>query len=127
MKKIFTLLLFVGAFTTSFAQKANSKGGQYVMHRSGNDYKKFDNHRDNIYTFSAKEKDQQIAEINSNFNFKIKTIKKNPFIGSSKKKGMIKKLKIEKAQQIQAVNAKFSSRYNSAYNVYGKKFGNHKH
>ncbi|MGH2649261.1 MAG: hypothetical protein ACRDE8_16895 [Ginsengibacter sp.] len=127
MKKIFTLLFFVGAFTTSFAQKANNRKSQYVITKSSNDYKKFDNHRDNIYTFSAKEKDEQIAQINKNFSLKIKTIKNNPFIGRSKKQSMVKNLKIEKAQQIQAVNAKFNSQYNTAYNVYGKKFDNHKH
>ena len=100
MKKIFTLLFFVVAFATSFAQKGYDRNDQYAENKSKDNFKKYDNHRDNTYFFSAKEKDQQ---------------------------GMIKKLKIEKAQQIQAVNSKFSSKYNSANNVYAKQSRKHKH
>jgi hypothetical protein len=127
MKKIFTLLFFVGAFATSFAQKGHDKNDQYAVNKSNSDYRKFDNHRDKIYTFSAKEKNQEIARINQQFTFKIKSIKNNPFISRSKKKDLIKKMKLEKAQQIEAVNAKFNSKYNSANSFYGKKFGSHKH
>lgn len=127
MKKIFTLLFFVVAFATSFAQKGYDRNDQYAENKSKDNFKKYDNHRDNTYFFSAKEKDQQIDKITQDFNLKIKTIKNSPFIGRNKKKGMIKKLKIEKAQQIQAVNSKFSSKYNSANNVYAKQSRKHKH
>jgi hypothetical protein len=77
MKKIFTLLFSLGAFATSFAQTGhqnnNKRNHQYVTTRSNTDYKKFDDHRDNIYNFSAKERDMQIAKINNDFNFKIKS------------------------------------------------------
>ncbi len=125
MKKIFTLLFFVGAFATSFAQKGYDRNDQYAENKSKDNFKKYGNH--NIYFFSAKEKDQQIDKIRQDFNYKIKTIKNSPFIGRSKKKDVIKKLKIEKAMQIQAVNAKFSSKYNSANNVYAKQAAKHRH
>src|SRR5258708_33709417 len=72
MKKIFTLLFSVGAFATSFAQtphQNNDKKNDQYPTKSNNDYKKFDDHRDNIYSFSAKERDMQIAKINNDFNF----------------------------------------------------------
>ena len=73
MKKIFTLLFSLGAFATSFAQTGhqnnNKRNDQYVTTKSNTDYKKFDDHHDNIYNFSAKERDMQIAKINNDFNF----------------------------------------------------------
>jgi hypothetical protein len=131
MKKIFTLLLSVGAFASSFAQTGhqnnNKKNDQYVTTRSNTDYKKFDDHRDNIYTFSAKERDMQIAKINNDFNFKIKSIKSNHRIKRSQKKMWIQKIQSEKDQQIQAVNAKYNSKYNAAFNDHVKQFDKHRH
>ncbi len=128
MKKIFTLLLSVGAFTVSFAQtghKANNKkSNQYV---TNTEYKKIDSHRDNLYTFSAKERDMQIAKINSNFDMKVKSIVSNRRIKKSEKRVLIQKAQKEKDQQITAVNAKFNSKFNSAFNDHVKQYDKHNH
>ena len=128
MKKIFILLLSVGAFATSFAQtghQANDKkSNQYVTNTQ---YKKIDSHRDNLYTFSAKERDMQIAKINSNFNLKVKSIVSNRRIKKSEKRMLIQKAQKEKDQQIDAVNAKFNSKFNSAFNDHVKQYDKHKH
>ena len=128
MKKIFTLLLSVSAFATSFAQSGHQandkKGNKYV---TNNEYKKIDSHRDNLYTFSAKERDKQIANINSNFNLKVKSIVSNRRIKKSEKRMLIQKAQKEKDQQIQAVNAKFNSKFNSAFNNHVKQYDKHKH
>ena len=104
MKKIFTLLLSVSAFATSFAQSGHQtndkKSNQYV---TNSEYKKIDSHRDNLYTFSAKERDMQIAKINSNFNAKAKSIVSNRRIKKSEKKSVDSKSagkkRINKLQQ----------------------------
>ncbi len=131
MKKIFTLLFSVGVFTTSFAQtghqKNDKKNDEYVTTKSNADFKKFDGHRDNIYTFSAKEKDLQIAKINSKFNSKVKSIISNRRIKKSEKRVLIQKAQKEKEQQIEAVNAKFNSKYNTAFNSHAKLYNSHKH
>ena len=132
MKKIITLLFSVGAFAASFAQtgshQTNGKGNnKYVTTKSNTNYKKFDHHRDNIYTFSAKEKDRQIAKINSDYDFKIKSIWSNHRINRTQKKMIIQKVQNEKAQKIQAVKAKFNSKYNTAFSEHIKQFDNHKH
>ena len=128
MKKIFTLLLSVGAFATSFAQSGHQandkKRDQYV---TNTEYKKIDSHRDNLYTFSAKERDMQIAKINSNFNLKVKSIISNRRIKKSEKRMLIQKTQKEKDQQIEAVNAKFNSRFNAAFNDHAKQYDNHTH
>ena len=117
MKNIFTLLLSVGFFATSFAQSGhqtnNKKSNEYVTNK---EYKKIDSHRDNLYTFSAKERDMQIDKINSNFNLKVKSIISNRRIKKSEKRVLIQKAQKEKGQQIEAVNAKFNSKFNAAFN-----------
>ncbi len=131
MKKIFTLLFSVGAFATSFAQAGHQtdykRNDQYVAAKSNNDYKKFDNHRDYIYTFSAKEKDMEIAKINNDFNFKVKSIISNRRIKKYEKKLLIQKAQSEKEQQIQTVNLKFNSKFNTAFNEHVKQFDKHMH
>ena len=131
MKKIFTLLFSVGVFATSFAQTGHQnndkRNDQHVTAKSNDEYKKFDNHRDNIYNFSAKERDMQIAKINNDFNFKIKSIKGNHHLKRSQKKMWIQKIQSEKDQQIQAVNAKYNSKYNAVFNDHVKQFDKHRH
>ena len=132
MKKIITLLFSAGVFATSFAQTGShqnndKKNDQYVTTTSNTDFKKFDDHRNNIYTFSAKERDQQINKINNDFNFKIKSIQNNRHITRRNKNEMIKKAQEEKAQQIKMAEAKFNSKYNSAYNGHAKKYDTRKH
>lgn len=131
MKKIFTVLFSVGFFATSFAQTGhrdnNNRNDQHVTAKSNDDYKKFDNHRDDIYNFSAKERDREIAKINNDFNFKIKSIKGNHRLKRSQKKMWIQKIQSEKAQQIQAVNNRFNSKYNAAFNDHVKQYDKHRH
>ena len=130
MKKIFILLFSVGAFATSFAQTAhqnNDKRNDQYPTKSNTDYKKFDDHRDNIYSFSAKERDMQIAKINNDFNFKIKSIKGNHHLKRSQKKMWIQKIESEKDLQIQAVNTKFNSKYNAVFNDHVKQYDKHRH
>jgi len=128
MKKIFTLLLSVGFFATSFAQTSHQandkKSNQYVTNK---EYKKIDSHRDNLYTFSAKERDMQIAKINNSFNLKVKSIVSNRRIKKSEKRVLIQKAQKERDQQIDAVNAKFNSKFNAAFNDHAKQYDNRKH
>ncbi len=130
MKKIFTLLFSVGAFATSFAQtghQTNDKRNDRYVTVKSNNYKKFDSHRDNIYTFSAKEKDMEIAKINNDFNFKVKSIISNRRIKKHEKKLLIQKAQSEKEQQIQAVNLKFNSKFDTSFNEHVKQYDNHMH
>ena len=133
MKKIFTLLLSVGAFATSFAQSGyhrhgndktvitSEKSDQYVTTKSDIRSDKFDNHRDNIYSFSARERDQQIDKINYQYNYKVKSIQGRHNISSRQKKMMIQDAKWERNKKIQDVNSKFESKYNTAYKNHERK------
>jgi hypothetical protein len=135
MKKIFTLLFSVGAFATSFAQSGghsdkmnNGKtNDQYVTSNSYVRADKFDNHRNNVYSFTAKERDQQIAAINAQFNFKVRSIQGSRNISFRQKKMMIQNASVEKNQKIQAVNLKFESKYNAAFSSHVKQADHNRH
>lgn len=120
MKKIFVLLFCIIGFTASFAQNNNGgdgkKNNEPAITKPYTDYKKIADRPYGIYSFSAKERDAAIAKINSDFSFKIKSIKDNRRLKRSQKKMWIQKIQSEKVQQIKAVNAKFNSKYNAAFN-----------
>ena len=127
MKKIFTLLFSAGIAATSFAQSgshqnADKKSNQYV---TNTEYKKIDTHRDNIYTFTSKERNIQIEKINRDFNLKAHSIKSNHRIDKRTQKRLIQKAKLEKTQQINAVNAKFNSKFNAAFNGHDANYRKH--
>jgi hypothetical protein len=126
MKKIFTLLVSVVAFATSFAQTGSHQMDKKEQYVTNSEYKKIDSRRDNIYTFSAKENDMQIAKINRDYNFKIAAIKSNKSINKRDKKVLIQKAQSAKTQQVVEVNAKYTSKFNSAYNIHAKQYDGHK-
>ena len=98
MKQIFTLLISLGAFATSFAQYNPD-------------------HRDNHYTyiqighaggdFYHGDKEFQIEKINRDFDYKIRQFKMIGRLRRHQKKVAIRELEMERARQIQIVNARF--------------------
>lgn len=126
MKKFIALLFSFGLFATSFAQNQPGKRNshEYVTNK---EYKKLDSHRDNIYTFTAQNRDVYISKINRDFKAKVKAIQNNSHLTKGEKKELIAKADAGRKQQIQIVNNKFNSRYNSAYNYHERKTGNDKH
>ncbi len=139
MKKIFTLLFYVGAFATSFAQSgshqhsndntviASQRSDQYVTIKSDIRSGKFDNQSDHIYSFSERERDQQIEKINYEFNYKVKSIQGSRNISSRQKRMMVQDARWERNNKIQELNSKFESKYNSAYKIHEKRNENKRH
>ena len=116
MKKIFTLLLTVGSLTAAVAQ---SHGGSYGRTDSRIDDRRYDP----SYSFNARERDEQIAQINRLFEAQIRDVKFDRHLSQNKKRKQIKKLELQRSQQITAVNARFAdrrNRYGGSY-VYGKR------
>jgi hypothetical protein len=96
MKQIFTFLISLGTFATSFAQYSPD-------------------HRDDRYAyndhfngkFSPGDKDFQIQKINREFDFKIQAIQNNWSLRRHQKKVAVRELERERLRQIQIVNARF--------------------
>ncbi len=126
MKKIITLLFFVGAFATSFAQYdqrqnndngnrrddqyANSSNGQYDGH-DRNDRKFYNNEN----SFSERDRDFQIAKINRDFNFQVQSIQNDRYMRHHERKVALRNAEYERDRQIQMINARFNAGFHNAY------------
>jgi len=116
MKKIFTLLATVTMFASaSFAQyKTGDKdfGNKGKDYGYSDGYKKDNDRHDNYYSFSARERDMQIAQINREYDWKIQNVKSKYFMPRFKKEQQIRMLNEQRGYEIKKVYMKFSDRNN---------------
>jgi hypothetical protein len=118
MKKIFTLLVSVTLFASAFAQYRT--GGDKDFGNKGRDgvyndgYKKGNDRDrgDNYYSFSMRERDMQIAQINREYDRKIMEVRNRFFMPRYKKEQMVYQLNDQRNFEIKKVYARFSSRDN---------------
>jgi len=113
MKKILTLMLSVGIFSTSFAQSnhqrhqydrsdqyATASNGHYDHHSD----RQYDNNRNYSY---ANQQSMEIQKVNQDYNFQVMSIQNNRFMKNHQKKMAIRNAQKERDQQIQRINAKY--------------------
>lgn len=126
MKKIFTFLASVTMAASAFAQydggnqrnqgpnRTNDVVYNDNMYKKDNDnmYKKDNGRFDDRYTFSKREMEMKIAQINREYDYKIQSVKNRFFMHRFKKEQLIYKLECEKRDEIKAVYAKFNDRRN---------------
>lgn len=119
MKKLLTILLAFG-FTAAIAQPG--KTGSYDKQPQRdyhNDDRSNDNRRyDNVYVFTAREKDGEIARINRDFDYRIRAIEADRFLRNRQKRKEIESIQSERSRMIGGVIAKFTDRRNRANNPY---------
>jgi hypothetical protein len=115
MKKIITLVAAVILVATSFAQP---NGRDYRRDNDRdvvyNDHRRNDNRRGDRYSFSKRERDMQIAQVNRAYDQKIYAVRNKWFAGNGKKQRMIRELENERRYEIRKVYARYnnaSSRY----------------
>ena len=115
LKNIGTIVLVAGVATAARGQDNHQKAGDKNTGQLTNTVtQKFTTHRTAVYTFSAKEKDRQLAQVKQVFDLKVKSIVSNRRISTPAKGSLIKQAEAEKAQRTKAVNAKFDSKNNAA-------------
>lgn len=101
MKQIFTLLLSLGAFATSFAQYSpRYKDDRYVY----NENKRYGGN------FSPRDKAFQVERINREYDFKINGIRRSWNLSHHQKRVAIRNLERERARKIHMVNERFYER-----------------
>ncbi len=112
MKKIFTLLFSMALLSTAFAQY----GPKDDQGRNNRDVYADNHHRGQggygSYYFTARERDMQIAQINREYNYRIRSVKNHFFMGWYQKKRQINYLENKRNSEINAVYAKFNDRRN---------------
>ncbi len=118
MKKIFTFLFATVMLTTAFAQYDpkdewdHNKGEGFAKDsRSYHD----DGFRGTYY-FTLAERDMQIAQINREYDYKIRSVKNKYFMDRYQKMRQVKFLEEQKYMRIQSVLARFGDRRNQFYN-----------
>ena len=118
MKKIFTLLFSVTMFASAFAQyktggqkDAGYNNGKDAVYNDGRD-KKDDKRFNDNNSFTARERDMEIAQINRDYDRQVKELKSSRFLSRAKKEKMIRKLDAQRSSEIAKVYAKFNARNN---------------
>jgi hypothetical protein len=118
MKKIFTLVLSITLFTTAFAQydRGNQQdfGNKKDNDAAYNDNrsKKGGDHFTDNYSFNKREIEIKIAQINREYEYKIRSVKNNYFMSWIKKNRMICKLEEQRQYEIKNVYERFNGHRN---------------
>ncbi len=118
MKKIFTLTAALTIFTTSFAQykggvqKEDNYSNRKDVAWDDKGYKKDNDRFNGSYNFSTRERDMQIAQINREYDYKIREVKSRWLLSRYKKEDMIRSLNFQRQEEIRRVYARFSDRRN---------------
>ena len=105
MKKIFTLIISLGALTSVFAQdhSRDAKDMTYSYAKTS------------VYSssFSSREKDAQIEKINRDFDWKIASVQHDRRLSRREKERNISMLQRQKNDQIQDVMRRFSNSHSN--------------
>ncbi|HZG24096.1 MAG TPA: hypothetical protein VEZ17_05920 [Chitinophagaceae bacterium] len=116
MKKIITLLLSLGTFTTVFAQYGNDRNSPHgntpyhdqVYARNERSYgygnKDYDRNR------TLREKNYQIEKINREYSWKINSVMNNRALRSRDKRRIVRNLELERSERIRYITAHFDGR-----------------
>ena len=133
MKKIITLLLTIGAFTSVFAQTQADKDearrvilGQPKNKTSyptqdgrnvilGSDGRRVYGDNGSRYpdSYPNGSAQQQIDQINREYNNKIYSIRNNPTLSSAEKERMIRQLENDRNRRIQQINNRYNNNNNN--------------
>jgi hypothetical protein len=137
MKKIFTLLISLGALTAVFAQ--SHQNGSYPQRdrntvyipdsRNGFPDKNGDwNSGNGRYDNSMeREKDARIQSINREYNAKINAVNRKFFLSSYQKRRMINNLEMERNQKIREINMRFYNSRNRQIDDHSRNGNNRKY
>ncbi len=114
MKKVLALLVAVTLVSSSFAQYRSNDGGYNKGKEVYNDWgkNKNDNRDNDRYSYSTRERDLQIANINRNYDQQIREVNHKMFMSRSKKEKAIFRLEIQRREEIKDAYARFNDRRN---------------
>jgi len=115
MKKIITLVASVILVATAFAQPNGRAYGHdkdrdvvYNDSRYDRNDNRRDDRRNDRYSFSKRERDMQIAQINRTYDERIYAVRNKWFASNGKKQRMIRDLENERRHEIKKVYARYS-------------------
>lgn len=99
MKKLFVLMLSLGAVTSIFAQRR--EGRDVILGQSNNGV--YNNSRHDNDFYNTRDRDAQIARIRQQYNWKINSVENDRYLRRSEKKRIIRSLERERDAKIREV------------------------
>ena len=122
MKKVFALVLALGAMTAVFAQRGYDHGNESRDVILGQQNRSvYNNNRGNDGYYSSKERDEQIERINRSYNWKIQSVRNDRYLRKSEKKREVRLLENERDARIREVIERYNY-YNNSRNYRTKRY-----
>ncbi len=131
MKKIITLVLCSGVFVSTFAQTSSEESRRIILGRKsggstsgtdnrtsdprdvilGRDDRRVDDNRNTRYPSGTYgNRDEQINQVNRDYDYKIQSIRNNPTLTQAEKDRMIRQLNADRARRIKEINGRRNDR-----------------
>jgi hypothetical protein len=110
MKKVFALVIALGAMTAVFAQRKYDRRDESrdVILGQGNRNVHTNNRGYNNGYMSARERDEQIQRIRRQYNWKIKSVQRDRYLRKAEKKRQIRFLENERDARIREVIERYN-------------------
>ena len=120
MKKVFTILLALGAVTLAQAQSSRSYPSDHNRDRDvilgqHND-RVYDNNSRYDYSFSERERDKEIDRINRDYDKQIRKVERDRRMRSSEKSYQVRRLEDQRRDEIRRVWERYRNSNNSYSN-----------
>ena len=103
MKRIFTLLLAMSAMTVAMAQRGQDRDRSRDVILGQGNRNVYDNNHRNDSRFTAREREEQIARIRREYNWKIESVKRERYMRNGEKRRQIRLLENERDVRIRKV------------------------
>jgi len=109
MKKLFVLVMAIGAMTSVFAQRGYDRKDESRDVILGQQNRSvYNNNRSNDGYFSSRERDEQIERINRNYNRRIQSVRNDRYLRNGEKKREIRFLENERDTKIREVIERYN-------------------
>lgn len=120
MKRIFTLLVSAGLFSSAFAQqkgydendrKYDKRKDVVVLDKRNNQ----SNDRFNKYSYLNKQQEKEISIINREYDNRVLEVQRKPFMSRNKKSRLVAQLEDQRRYELRKVYLKFNSSRSQSY------------
>jgi len=122
MKKMMTLLVTVAVVSTASAQYRTNEQRDFGYDKGNYGWNKKDDNRNGYYSFTARERDLQIAQINRQYDKQVREVRNRWFVSRFKKEQMIAGLEQQRRDEIKRVYARYNDRSNRGRDNNGRWF-----
>lgn len=114
MKRLFALVLALGAMTAVFAQRGYDRGNESRDVILGQQNRSvYNNNRSNDRYFSSRERDAQIERIRRNYNWRIQSVRNDRYLRNAEKRREIRFLENERDAKIREVIERYNYFHNN--------------